>query len=177
MTDIGAEAIAKLLEGVTPGSWYASDGDGGVADTVFSTHTPFCLIAEAECEANARFIAAARELVPALAARVADLETQVADLSGAIDAAETEHGLTSNGNMWRWWSGQANEATREMIKARIIADKCVDFLRDLADAKPELLEPRHYVHPADEPDPAINAHDFWAFQEDAALLLKKIGGE
>jgi hypothetical protein len=71
--DMTPEAVAKMLEGVTPGPWRL-DGDFGVdsdamhgyvANTGFGPDTEDSV---AEASANARFIAWAREAVPAIAA-------------------------------------------------------------------------------------------------------------
>jgi hypothetical protein len=69
-TDTSTEAVERLLDGVTPGPWawqtdteIALDSRGYViASTELSVHD------EPEILANARFIAASRDLVPALLA-------------------------------------------------------------------------------------------------------------
>lgn len=94
--DTRPEAIAALLEGVTPGPWveFISD-DGGkwtgwpasiectsiVDKTIVRPggHWPYEWDAKTSCDeacANARFIAAARDLVPALAAEIARLTAE-----------------------------------------------------------------------------------------------------
>jgi hypothetical protein len=80
------EAVARMLDGVTPGPWRNFMGDICADDdelvlaalgrscnarsSEYRTLRP----KSAEFQANARFIAWAREAVPALAARVAELE-------------------------------------------------------------------------------------------------------
>ena len=84
MTDTSPEAVAKLLEGVTSGPWMFSefcrvknsDGTEHVSCKlkhqrgVYGSFRP----------ADARFIAASRDLVPAQSARIAELGAEVARL-------------------------------------------------------------------------------------------------
>jgi hypothetical protein len=100
-------ALDAMMEGVTAGPWVAEHDDDTGMPRVY-TYTgggPVSLIAcvgnvflrdnaPVENEANARFIAAARELVPALAAEVraqretiAGLDARVEALTGALHAA------------------------------------------------------------------------------------------
>jgi hypothetical protein len=69
-TDTSTEAIQRLLDGVTPGPWawqtdteIALDSRGYVIAS-----TELCVHDEPEILANTRFIAASRDLVPALLA-------------------------------------------------------------------------------------------------------------
>jgi hypothetical protein len=69
-TDTSTEAVERLLDGVTPGPWewqtdtvIALDSRGYVIAS-----TELCVHDEPEILANARLIAAARDLVPALLA-------------------------------------------------------------------------------------------------------------
>ena len=76
--DLTPEAVAKMLEGVTPGPWvhdpeearqfhiYSDDATGSIVAT--ATGFQYAPRKPAEKLANARFIAWAREAVPALAA-------------------------------------------------------------------------------------------------------------
>lgn len=106
MTDTTPAAIAALLDGVTPGPWESSADNGpppfNERPRVYSNPTKSnlgaTLIAEVgnltldqdEWEANARFIAAARDLVPALASERDKLRAW-ADKNGAdVDAAVAE---------------------------------------------------------------------------------------
>lgn len=74
--DTSPEAIAALMDGVTPGPWEAvAAGQADDLNEVVAYKPTFSSIADAE-GANARFIAAARDLVPALAARLAEVEAE-----------------------------------------------------------------------------------------------------
>lgn len=113
MTDTSTDAVKKLLDGVTPGPWQS---DGVFMDRDHEVRVampddcgvPMATIAEAfhnwndvtdiaerriswkEAEANARFIAAARDLVPALLAERdalrGKLEAAVAIADNALNA-------------------------------------------------------------------------------------------
>lgn len=110
MTDIdtSAAATAALLDGVTEGPWtipekYISEVERADGKTISSCWYESCIgttinlhdVADCSLEesaANARFIAAARQLVPALAAENAALtdraeqaEARIAELEGALD--------------------------------------------------------------------------------------------
>lgn len=71
--DTSKEAVERLLDGVTPGPWYSEkeDPNDGPEDVVtagdYYVASLHYLRGMDEPAANARFIAAARELVPALA--------------------------------------------------------------------------------------------------------------
>jgi hypothetical protein len=93
--DTSPEAIAALLDGVTPGPWkYVTNGKkSSITDCDYDrlfiasgTTAPYC---------DARFIAAARELVPALAAEIARLTAERDRLVMALaetEALEEQHG-------------------------------------------------------------------------------------
>lgn len=72
-TDISPERIAELLKDTTPGPWRAETWHVGSPSGIV-VHGSAHITNDNESTANARFIAAARELVPALAARIAKLE-------------------------------------------------------------------------------------------------------
>jgi len=86
--DTSTEAVAALLEGVTPGPWLAEkykDSIGGESIRVVSADGDLVCDNEpyyphAVTEPNARVIAAARDLVPALAAERDALAMRVAEL-------------------------------------------------------------------------------------------------
>jgi hypothetical protein len=40
------------------------------------------------------------------------LRSQLADAQAALDAAEIEHGITSNGNLWRFWAKKASDLAK-----------------------------------------------------------------
>lgn len=76
MVDTSTEAVTKLLDGVTPGPWIAESGhvqqNGQLYwqvtdknDAIMQNQFCWC---QGDHAANARFIAAARDLVPALLA-------------------------------------------------------------------------------------------------------------
>lgn len=74
MTDkinISAEAVAAMLNGVTPGPWAAA---GRFVDTHVLQIADLNAGRTGHEDANTRFIAWAREAVPALAARLAEVE-------------------------------------------------------------------------------------------------------
>ena len=89
--DTSTEAVTALLEGVTPGHWVTdeeSEGHGwGVSWRIVQSGNWLNDIAEMVNEQDARFIAAARELVPALAAERDRLAAQVVQLQRDLDAA------------------------------------------------------------------------------------------
>lgn len=86
--DTSKEAVEWLLDGVTPGPWRVGpvddcrveDADGNEVAQIDGDYNSPDLWPK--MEANARFIAAARELVPALAAE-RDEQTARADAAGA----------------------------------------------------------------------------------------------
>lgn len=111
--DTGPEAIAALLDGVTPGPWveFISD-DGGkwtgwpasiectsiVDKTILRPggYWPYEWDAKTSCDeacANARFIAAARELVPALAAEIARLTAERDEARALLAILYGEEGM------------------------------------------------------------------------------------
>jgi hypothetical protein len=104
--DITPEAVAKVLEGVTPGPWaYNTHREVGPLHT--GDDQAYGMICDAVCEVNfdadhlgnARFIAWAREAVPAIAAerdewkaRAEAAEAEVARLERWQTAAFIAHG-------------------------------------------------------------------------------------
>ena len=83
--DTSKEAVAALLDGVTEGPWhYGNDPEGSHKFSVHTADYFFVALADncAAEEANARFIAAARSLVPSLAAERDALAARVAELEG-----------------------------------------------------------------------------------------------
>lgn len=102
MTEINTstEAVERLLDGVTPGPWelrhnMAKDENGEYAEGVsvvangrFYVHEHdlgFNDDVDARIEAAARFIAAARDLVPALLAERDDLRAKVSALAESLE--------------------------------------------------------------------------------------------
>jgi hypothetical protein len=92
--DLTPEAVAKMLEGVTPGPW-TSDVCRNVWGSAPGSHGKIANLSdrpqaegydeipEASVAANARFIAWAREAVPALAAKLAEVERDRDELRAA----------------------------------------------------------------------------------------------
>lgn len=101
--DTSTEAVERLLDGVTPGPWAADGEDQGAAwgmawSVCRADNLLNCVADGVDTEANVRFIAAARDLVPALQkerdeARAA-LATPCPDAvqEAAIDIAAIENG-------------------------------------------------------------------------------------
>ena len=93
MTDTSTEAVTALLEGVTPGPW-RTDGPPWNQTVWSSEDNRVCFMAhtngldDERDISTARFIAAARELVPALSAERDRLAAQVAQLQRELDAAK-----------------------------------------------------------------------------------------
>ena len=78
-----------LADAATPGPWYSQENDliGGFC--VMPTDSPpsqvrACTIADFTSAKDSRFIAAAREAMPALLAEVAQLQSEVATLRTAL---------------------------------------------------------------------------------------------
>jgi len=125
MTDISPERIAALLDGVTEGPWKwneidPNDPDSGVCevrsgDLYISTNT---LHTE-----NAHFIAAARDLVPALSARVAELEAERATAERAGYLRGLEDGRKVKPLVWEYhpmgWIASPPTGQAYIIEVRI----------------------------------------------------------
>jgi hypothetical protein len=99
MSDINPEAVAEVLEGVTPGPWWFDNNEGYGANAIHAPHksdprayesVAHSIGDSAEAEANARFIAWAREAVPALAAKLAEVRAEVWE--EAAKMADRKHG-------------------------------------------------------------------------------------
>lgn len=101
--DTSREAVERLLTNVTPGPWRVGpvddcrveDADGNEVSQIDGdyNHPDLWPI----MEANARFIAAARELVPALLARAESAEAEVARLTAERDEADRRAGAAERG--------------------------------------------------------------------------------
>jgi len=122
--DTSTDAVAALLDGVTPGPWEFDNNEGYGADNIWSPRQEdkarVDLVAQAigdcaESEANARFIAAARDLVPALAAERDALRARVAELEVEREAHH------ANPADFRYWEGRyRDEKARVAILAELI---------------------------------------------------------
>lgn len=93
--DTSREAVERLLTNVTPGPWAASEhqwpdqvGCCPLVGRPFSAHKNMLNVAAANTKADIHFIAAARELVPALLAERDAALAEVARLSTPPDDAE-----------------------------------------------------------------------------------------
>ena len=109
MTDDLIDRARKALEGTTEGPWSVEYEDGDVY--VYSDGSPGFLVARAvpipsgEHDANARFIAAARSLVPDLIARVEELEDAISGRTFSVDEG-------------REWKARAEAAEKALHTAR-----------------------------------------------------------
>ena len=87
--DTSTEAVERLLDGVTPGPWVVDDGGSycdvvtDYGDGVFGEDFIIC----EDAHQNAHFIAAARDLVPALLAERDRLMKERDDLRAKMGAA------------------------------------------------------------------------------------------
>lgn len=173
MTDTSAEAIAALLDGVTPGpwEWWGNSGLYGPANSAviwpedgyfYSEYTQDSATVHVS-KADARFLAAARELVPALAAERAALAEEL------VSVLQREAATTKR------YDDRLDAAETALAAEKAKVARMRDFLADFAEAKIEALPMPHVRHPADEPDPVVDAETVWAWQEDALAALK--GGE
>ncbi len=136
--DITPENVARMLDGVTPPPWQADSAfchDGKALRVALPDRhgVPSATIAECaenwheaedydepriswkEAEANARFIAYAREAVPALAARVAELEADMV-ITETLLQNEAKQNLEQRG---RAEAAEAKLAERDAENARL----------------------------------------------------------
>lgn len=104
-TDISTAAVERLLDGVTAGPWtrHGTTSDGakfvGKMHRIQADGAWMAFIATwesssdeaAEAEANTDFIAASRNLVPAL---LADRDRLAADVARLTEALRSEHGIS-----------------------------------------------------------------------------------
>jgi len=145
--DMTPEAVAKMLEGVTPGPWRL-DGDFGVdsdamhgyvANTGFGPDTEDSV---AEASANARFIAWAREAVPAIAAerdewkaRAEAAEAEVARLRAGLtriaDFIDQQVGVT------RSYAKDSDMGRNNVTLMEICTSHFLDAARDLRALQPK----------------------------------------
>ena len=87
---VDLDALLALAEAATPGPWHDSKPDSVFAgSTVIAGSMPSYGDVK-QPQANARFIAAAREAVPVLIARCRELETHDREAVGALNAAEDD---------------------------------------------------------------------------------------
>lgn len=60
----------------------------------------------------------AADRIEVLTAELAAAKRDLAEAHEALDLSECEHGLTANGNMWRYWAKLARESEKNGRKAR-----------------------------------------------------------
>lgn len=135
--DISSEAVARALEGVTPGPWLTDGMTGenprlfGKSHRIKAEGLFMAFVAgwqdnpndAKEAEANARFIAWSRAAAPALSAALTKAQSEIAIMSKALDAEELAHGLSTTGGMWRFWRDKADEVAKENVKLRAERDR------------------------------------------------------
>jgi hypothetical protein len=119
--DTSAEAVAKVLDGVTDGPWLEEFAD------VYNSAGEVVALIDGEYLADARFIAAARELVPALSR---DLEAMRAERDAAIARAEQAETRVAELEAERAEIGKASVA---------LLDELVAYLSQNAPAHKEAL--------------------------------------
>ena len=131
--DTSPEAIAALLDGVAPGPWEEiTPSDGIWPPRVFSGRSIISMVDNSdmlhlEKVANARFIAAARELVPALAAEIARLTDERDEARAALaarDAAMRNEGRRQvKVKPLEWEAGERDQRRADSV----VGEFCVTF--------------------------------------------------
>jgi len=133
--DMTPEGVAEMLEGVTPGPWaYNTHREVGPLHT--GDDQAYGMICDAVCEVNfdadhlgnARFISWAREAVPALAAKLAEVERDRDGLRAAKWAEK--HTDTMNGMVQM---GMARDEA--MARAEAAETEVARLRAELADAR------------------------------------------
>ena len=81
----------------------------------------------------------------ALRAKLAEVERERDELQAAIDSIETSHGLTDNGNLWRFWSKLASDYGHELASVKADRDEERKLANDLAYS---LKAANHYLRVA-----------------------------
>ncbi len=120
--ELTPEAVEKMLEGVTPGPWRTFE-TGVYFDPNSGTWGGFDLRNSPNAESNARFIAWAREAVPALAAERDAIAARLAE----VEAQKREMALQSLADL-----GQAQEAYEAQLAAE---DENARLRAELAEAR------------------------------------------
>jgi hypothetical protein len=96
MVDITPESVARMLDGVTEGPWLTRNLENfghNVVHYIGGDKFNIRRVTKAHEEQDARFIAWAREAVPAMAARIAELTAERDALAKIIDPDETDPAL------------------------------------------------------------------------------------
>ena len=133
-TDTSREAVEALMEGVTPGPWEASRCPSNAREIV--EHPDLGRIANlsypdaGDDEANARFIAASRELVPALLDRAEKAGAELVRMAGqAMSEGE-----------------RANEAEAELATLKAERERLREAMQAAFDTVTEVINPSNYDH-------------------------------
>ena len=126
MVDTSTEAVAKLLDGVTPGPW--------VFDPRFSTIVAGekCIAVVFTSDANAHFIASVRDLVPALLAE-RDAQAARADAADADVARRLEMhecAMAERDDCIEDWS-RANDRIKALLAERDALRLEIENLRQI----------------------------------------------
>ena len=54
---------------------------------------------------------------------VSDMQERIDDLEATLDKREIDSGLTSDGNLWRFWADKAKEAIARRLEAEAEAER------------------------------------------------------
>ncbi|QAU07226.1 hypothetical protein HOV03_gp87 [Gordonia phage Asapag] len=94
MSELDLDAIEARAEAATPGPWHASKGGGSMGrdypGNITSDETGQIIFTQTGNSANTRFIAGARTDVPALIARVREIEGLAQTWMQAVENCEHE---------------------------------------------------------------------------------------
>jgi hypothetical protein len=156
--DITPENVAQMLEGVTDGPWWVCiDDDGNPLSGRPSVQAPKhcdCAIihwdgfvqeywrsarGDKEIQANARFIAYAREAVPALAARVVELDGDNKELWAKLEAADA---------LWEEAEARAKAAEAEVERLREALIEIVTYYELTSSRNPTMDRMAHEARAA-----------------------------
>jgi len=135
------EAVAAILKDVTPAPWTEHDQGKHPHPFICGPTTSYehgedkpvvAYVTGLDALANRRFIAWARNNIEALAADLAAqkaradaAERERDELAAALDTLESDAGITTNGNMWRFWAQMAGDEAKQ-AKAANAARKAAE---------------------------------------------------
>jgi len=129
--DTSTTAVTALMDGVTEGPWYLSSGhmqsNGQLywqVETAYDAvvNNQFCW-AQGDHGANARFIAAARQLVPALVAERDAADQRAAALLARVAALEADCAAARNAAAENYARAEKAEAERDAALAGVVKVK------------------------------------------------------